>query len=567
MKILNNKIITCVLIVILLIINLFSSILNVNATDDIFRDYKKSELIPYVYENSIVSKNLNSLVERTENLKTNYSKTEAIEILGEIRKNIENITSIDYQNNYNIKHDPNNYETGEFYKYKQGPVEWIVRNIIHLITTNSPNDEVLLKTMIDIIYESAIIEMQNKCETYSLMNMIGELHRIDDRFPSSMNEYLDYITKISNDTRVEYDDGIIPEEIVTPSEDYDEYLEEKNKDDLEGIEQGDFIEEPEENYDEDMDEIKDNNDSSIIIDENDKYDPDKYKDFTSNSINNYLSQLEQIKNNSHVDTKTYEVKNIYYTLDKSADNIEWINSGITLSEDNEVSYSKLMNLLSSISNNIDNSYLIEDIDMSMFITEGKNIVLNKVDKIKEDELNTLFDDFEKLGIKVMIKSDEIINTSNSLTTKVEKGEITSILVNGTNLILTNKPILTKNIVQLPLKQVAQELGYKVSINGKTVTLVYETINKVEKPNTEIIEDETNIEETTSKVEYEEIVVKTEIVLTIGSNNYTIDGKKNSFKTNVTSKNNIVYCEFDKIASIAGYDYSYNAEKGILEFTK
>jgi hypothetical protein len=137
-----------------------------------------------------------------------------------------------------------------------------------------------------------------------------------------------------------------------------------------------------------------------------------------------------------------------------------------------------------------------------------------------------------------------------LETRIKNGEINTISINGSNLILTNPPILTKNILQLPLEETAKALGYEINVLGNTITLTY-------KNNIADVVDEDGNELTLD----DDIV----IILNVGSSNYTINGIKNSFKTNVTKDNGVIYCEFDKIAEKVNLSYYYNATSGIIEF--
>ena len=83
-----NKI-SSIFISFLLIISMFLlNIINAFAIDDAYYSLiNKDEIIPYTYENSSVTSSLNSLIDRTETLKTSYSLNEAISILNDLKCN------------------------------------------------------------------------------------------------------------------------------------------------------------------------------------------------------------------------------------------------------------------------------------------------------------------------------------------------------------------------------------------------------------------------------------------------------------------------------------------------
>lgn len=559
----KKRITSFLLVLTLIISNLSFIVANALEENAYFKNIDKSEIIPYVYENQKVTKAINELIEKTETLKTKYDIKTAISIITEVRDITKNITKKDYENNYNILHDPNNYETGEFYKYKYSQISWIETNVMYLVISNSVNDIDNIKILLDLLYEASCIEMNNDCKLSDSVHILKNLYFIKDAFPENLKDFIDFTINKSNSINSMYEDGTKPT-YVNLMKDYENVkkqekdLDKKNKQESKKYKQAEDIkEEKKDTSSLKLNDFINNNKDNVVVNSS-HY---EVKNYNVNANQSYSALMDSIMNNSQVAVKTYSIKNIYYTLDKTVENPTWNDTGISITEEG-ISYSKLLNILSIIGRN-DGYYFFEDSDMSMIIADNKNLVINNVENIKEEEISTLFDSFDKLGIKVMLKSDDTIDTSDSLTSKLEAGEINEISVNGKKLILTNKPILTKNVLQLPVIQVAKELGYDVNPSGNTITLTYEKevpSNPGPTPeNEEIIENESEtIEVTTNKIT---------IVLTVGSSNYTIDEVKNSFKTPVTKTNGVVYAEFDKIASMLGYSYSYNADTGVIEFVK
>lgn len=554
----HNKVISSILFFVILLIAIVPVYASIG--ESYFNTFEKDNILPYVYGNSSVTNSLNSLIDRTENLKLDYSLSEAVSILESLKDTVKNISSDDFETNYNILHDPDNYELGAYYKYMKSPVTWIERNVVHLISIYSSNEESEIKQVIDLLYEMGNEEMQNHCKTYDSMTVVSDLHYIKNRFSSSISDYIDFVVKKADSDSTNYDEGKLPEDGKNMSDYYEEYQkqqEEENNQNSEFEEENDNVVLEEEPIVVEVPNVSDD-----ILSSNDNINTDNNITSPSYNVNNmgdYIGKMNDISNGSYIEVKDYSIKNIYYTFDKSTENPIWNDTGISM-EDEKISYEKLLNVLSTIGRNNDYFYMT-DSDMVMLIAEGEVLVLNKVETVTEDEINNLFDKFEKLGIKVMLKSDETVNTQNSLSSKIEAGEVNSISVNDNKLILTNKPILKKNILQLPIKQVAEALGYQVTESGKTITLVYEDKNIVDTSQIEEddIENNNNTEQENSNT--------IKIILTIGSNNFTINDSKNSFKTPVTQENGITYCEFDKIANKLGYSYSYDADSGVIKFER
>ena len=531
-----NKI-SSIFISFLLIISMFLlNIINASAIDDAYYSLiNKDEIIPYTYENSSVTSSLNSLIDRTETLKTSYSLNEAISILNDLKNTVKNITSNDYKNNYNLKHNDKNYETGNFYKYKNGHTAWIEENVIYLILTNSISSETEVKDMLQTLYDISKIEMNEGAIESDTNILLVNMMYISEDLPKSLQNFVNFVGSLAASDSMNYENGKKPstDSLSKAYEDYQQEQKDKENESKE-IEESNSkvntIEEKQNTFTSDYDSF-----DSTSIKEDDITTISNENSIPSNetSVDNYINSMNQAASGRYVSVKKYVYKNIYYTLDKTAENPTWNDTGITITDDGDIDYEKLMNVLNVIGRN-DGYFFMEDADMSMLVADGNVLVLNKVDIVKEDEINSLCDVFDKLGIKIMLKSDEDTNSSNLLSTKIEKGEVNTISVNGDNLILTNKPILTKNVLQLPIDEVATTLGYKVSMDDKTITLTTDD---------------------------------TTIVLTIGSNNFTINGQKNSFKTPVTKDNDVVYCEFDKIASKLGYNYTFNSNTNMIEFTK
>lgn len=500
--------------------------------DDYFHLIAKEKLLPYSYENKDVENEMTLLIDRTEELKTKYSTADAIAILNELQNLMGSITESDYENEYAMIHDENNYETGEYYKYKVSPTVWIVKNIIHCFSVYDANNIDEAKKAIDMIYDMALTEMKHGCHNDRLMQVIANLNKLSDRLPDEYSEYLNYVSGLAAKDSLIYENGKLPEDKI-PSVVYEIDKNEQEEETVDA-ENGKLIEVDRTIETETVDaEYWENTNTIQSTKQNTSI------SYDTNSMDAYKKRMNEIENQGYVEVKEYSIKTIYYTLDKTTENPVWESTNIDLDTNEELDYSTFVVMLSSLSNKSKEFSFIEDSDMVMFIAEGQPLILNKVEKVAAEEIDILFDQFEKLGIKVALKKDEIDDDVTSLSDKLEAGDINEIVIDGKKLILTYKPILTKGIVQLPVEQVAEQIGFKVTQSGKTMTLTYKT--------------EQDTENT--------------IVMVAGSKYITVDEQKVALRTEITKQDDVIYAEFDKIAKVAGYTYSYDAKAGNLELEK
>lgn len=500
---------------------------------------EKGDIIPYTYSSSYVTSTLESLVDRTEALKTSYSASEALSILRGLEDAIEDITAFDYSRNYDIKHDPENYEARKFYKYKYSHTEWIIKNVTYCMLANSASDSDFME-FIEIIYRIAILEMKNSAPVCDAMNLLAIMMYQDDDFPASVRDFVSFAALQAGFDAMNYEEGTIPVD-KTMYEKYQDYLENLRQEEyirneiIYANSQVEVVPEPERVHIEGYDDSYFDDFASYIEFSGSSYVPETQMD-----TDDYINKMEEARRVSHTTYKVYESKTIYYTFDKTVSNPEWINTGISMDSET-IPFSKFLTVLSIIARN-EGYYYFEDTDMVMLIADGVNVVINKQEDVTENEMKEAFDVFEKLGIGVLLRTDEEESSSSVLAERIENGDINSITVDENKIILTNQPILTRGILQLPVEQVAKAIGYDVSVNDKEITLI-----------------------SVDKNESGEVINTTQIVLTVESNNYTIDENKNSFRSSVTNQNGIIYTEFDKLAQLKGYTYTFNADTNIIEF--
>lgn len=546
-----KKKIVNVLLIAVLAINIMSSAM-VHAYSDNNWNLSEGQMIDYEYSNAEVETELAALVENTKNLKNGYDMESSQNVITMLKSTVEKITKEDCAAQYELFESRSGTE--DSYDYMYSEVAWIERNIVDMTIKNLSGSSLseMMTFICNEYYHIAIIEMQNGVVIPASMNVLANLDDIMEYIPDDCRELVEYTYALAKGVAGDYTGENAPEDIVVSEEfvkEQQEQLSTESMDDNTPV----FIEQETE-YVIDFSETM-GSDNAVI--ENDLSQSYEHELTDKAAADAYITSLNNHDSQAVVRETEYKILSIYYTSDKTAENPVWVDSKITLDENEEIEFEDFVSVLNVIGKHVDDADFFEDTGMVMFIAEGKPLILNEVETISKEEIDTLFDSYEKFGLKVSLKQDEMQDGKESLSDKLEAGEINEISVNGSRLILTNKPILTKNILQLPVLQVAERLGYKVSINGKTVTLAYE-----EKSQTTALDE--NMEETSTD---ENTINKIEILLKVDSNHYTINGQKNSFKTPVTEKDGVIYAEFDKLASRIGYSYSYNADTGVIEFNK
>lgn len=534
-----NKVIKHMMCFVLMVTLLIGNMMTCFALSDYAQPVEKEDIIPYTYSSSYVTSSMESLVERTEVLKTSYSSSESLSILRSLESAVEDITSSDYSSNYDIKHDPENYERKAFYKYKYSHTEWIIKNVTSCMLSNSASDAEYME-LVEIIYRIAKIEMEHSAKVCDSMNLLSIFMYIDDDFPSSVRDFISFAGLQAGFDEMNYEEGTLPVD-KSMKERYEDYLENLRQEEylrneiIYANSQTEVIPEPEKIYVEGYDDSYFDNFNSYM-----EFVGDNYKPEIGMDADDYIKKMEDAKNVAHTTYKVYESKSIYYTFDKTQSNIDWVDTGISMDSET-IPFKKFLTILSYIARN-EGYYYFEDTDMVMLIADGVNLVVNKQEDITEEEMRLAFDTFPNLGIGIMLYSETENTTSEVLSERVQNGDVNSISVNGERTILTETPIISKNILQLPIEQVAKAIGYDVTINDKEVKLIS-------------VDTDAN----------GKIINTNEIVITVDSNSYTVNNQKNSFRTAVTSNNGVIFVEFDKLAQLMNYSYSFNEETNTIEF--
>lgn len=550
---------------------------------DVYTKVGNQDFIPCKYSNSFVKNKFDELIERTNRLEKDYSPEEALSILKDTQKVMKDITKKDYEVNYETKHDENNYFINEGYAYKCYTHEWIMKNVTHYMLLNSINDTNNIKELVKELYNAGILELQGGAKETSILLILSNLQKIKDFSNDELDKYFDYITQELQKTSSDFDNnGIIPSDRDI-NDDYEKYLIDIEKE----AEYEKKLREEQKKELQESENTKKEYDTTNTTDTNPigKTDFNSENYFPSNGVSNskidssykgtnfsdYHNSMSTISSTStYYSNQNAGEYSIYYTTNKNSDTPNWIDARLTLSDKDKVDFINLISVLKTLTKNEKNSYIFEDSDMIMFIGDGQNIVINKQEYLTSNEINNLFNDFENIGLKVLLKSDEAISEKDSLEYRVQNGEVNKISIDDKDIILTEKPIITKGILQLPIKQTAETLGYSYSQNGNKITLTYKkTINVPVDTIDEVDNIENNKEvDNTNKIETsKETIETTTIVFTIGSTTYTVNGSRGSFKSPVTKNNGVIYAEFDKIAYIVGYNYSYNTQANVIEFTK
>lgn len=163
---------------------------------------------------------------------------------------------------------------------------------------------------------------------------------------------------------------------------------------------------------------------------------------------------------------------IYFTINKQEENSYFYDSGIRVSEDMTATYSQIRDALIQLSLKT-NAFLIEDDDKLLFIAEGKPLVIkNKKNDFSKTEIESLLKSFKNISLKV----DKLKETMHDdIENKTNEDSFKDIIINGEKITLTNQPIIENGILQLPIQEVTNKLGFKVENKKSKLILTKDEI--------------------------------------------------------------------------------------------
>lgn len=240
----------------------------------------------------------------------------------------------------------------------------------------------------------------------------------------------------------------------------------------------------------------------------------------------------------HVDQNNDSEYYAYYTVSKGDKAPYYFNSGLRASSiDKSLTYNQLKDILYQISIK-SNGFTVKSNNKSLFVIEGKTIVLNKNKKSQysQSEVENLLNNYSNIGIKIMKSSEKAHSLEEYNKENVNKNYITNIVVDEVKINNTNGIawVDANEIVKVSIKDIAEILGADTAVkDGKLI----------------ITKD------------------KNEIVIENNKKDYYINNQKSSFLTNVyKSKNNFI-SELSEIPQILGYEANFDLEENKLEFVK
>ncbi|WCF11386.1 copper amine oxidase N-terminal domain-containing protein (plasmid) [Paenibacillus thiaminolyticus] len=168
---------------------------------------------------------------------------------------------------------------------------------------------------------------------------------------------------------------------------------------------------------------------------------------------------------------------IQYTFNKTSESPYYHDTGIAIGEDKLLSYEQAKDALHQIAIQAKGKY-VDDADQVLGLIEGKIVVL-KNKKIKFDDFAEMFNN-TTVGVRSL---DTRSGKQVYLADLVETKGITTITIDGEEIILEARPIVDNSIVLFPVSQIAEKLGGSVTEQGsKTIienkkhTLVFEEGN-------------------------------------------------------------------------------------------
>lgn len=223
----------------------------------------------------------------------------------------------------------------------------------------------------------------------------------------------------------------------------------------------------------------DNNEGDVVYVNNGGWSDDDFIEFTPPSINDYTYYPSSSDNyyednygydysfdndyygyeNEEENKKIRSGKTVHYVLNVNDKYPIYRDTGIRVSDENIVNYEEAKDILNQIVV-MKKSKIVEDIDKFIALVNGKIILVNNSDSI---DINSIISQLE--GTTSIVKVlDTRMGGRFNLSDYVEFNKDINIKVNNKPLDLTIQPIVENSRVLLPVRDIAEALGAKVTWN-------------------------------------------------------------------------------------------------------
>lgn len=268
-----------------------------------------------------------------------------------------------------------------------------------------------------------------------------------------------------------------------------------------------------------------NEEECVILDDDDINEENKVFIDEHNQNNAVSLELEVWTSLQTNDLNKLNDNTIQFTINKDSENPYYFDTRINASSNDTVTFTQLMDTFEQIKAKA-TVYILQDKDKLLFVAEGKTeLVIDKKSEYTTDEVSSLLNNFNKLGLK--------IDEKKSLEeTPIDKNEIKLLSFGDKDYTLENSPTTKDNILQLPIEEVATILGYSVQNLDDKIVLNY---NKDDK----------------------EIVIE----MLKNSNKVSINGTNKITTTETQNIDNVFYGEMSIVARELGYTLNFDSELG------
>ena len=155
---------------------------------------------------------------------------------------------------------------------------------------------------------------------------------------------------------------------------------------------------------------------------------------------------------------------IHYTVNKDETTPYYYDTGIRVNENKEATYEQFKDVLLIIAGKMD-GHLVEDMGKILVVVEGKPIVVyDSKETYSKKELETLFEEFEKVDIRIMETS---IGKAGSLEEQIVSKQVKTVRIDGKEIALDTLPIVKNERALLPLEEIVYALGGKMTTSNNT----------------------------------------------------------------------------------------------------
>lgn len=253
-------------------------------------------------------------------------------------------------------------------------------------------------------------------------------------------------------------------------------------------------------------------------------------DFYSLNINNKVQLVTDQQWKYYTSDQNPESKwTIHFTVNKDETKPYYYDTGIRVDKDKGATYDQFKDVLLVIADKVE-GHLVEDQGKILVVLEGKPIVVYDSKEVySKKELETLFEDFKKVDIRIM---ETNIGKAGSLEEQIVSKQAKLVRVDGKDISLETFPMVKNERALLPLEEMVHALGGTISKTDDTYTASKNGNN---------------------------------VIFRLKDDSVYVNGKAITMKNAPSIKDNVVMVEVNELATAFGYSVIWDGDTSTISF--